>query len=70
MIKNDHKHNEKKEEIIWKIMSQIEAEEKLRDMSDTEVADLLLEFVWAEIDCLSIKFILLEEAIERLRKKN
>jgi len=59
---------EKKEELVEQIFKMVDAEEALKAKTNTEVADLLVEHVWGELNMFGSHSILIGEAIERLRK--
>ena len=54
-------------EVITRLAKSVEVSLKLHEKSNKEIADLLMEHVWANMDCTSPQSDLVAEAIERLK---
>lgn len=64
---DDRDRQEQEVQVVEDILRSVETEKKLGEKSDSEIADLLLEHVWYEMDVWSPHADLVEAAIERLR---
>ena len=60
---------EQKAEVFAQLMVSVDAENALEKMSNDEIADLLLNHVWGEVNIFSPKSALLSVVVERLRRK-
>lgn len=57
------------EKNLFEIYSRIVDSKHLKDLSNDQIADMLMERIWADIDLTTMESWIVFEAIERLRLK-
>jgi hypothetical protein len=62
----DDEREKRLAELGIQIFNSALASEKLKELSNERIGELLFEFVWAEMDAFSIEGCLIDEAISRL----
>lgn len=53
---------------ILAFIKSCQVDARLDEFSNEEIAHLLLEGVWADMDCTSFRAVIIEQAIERLKE--